>query len=78
MKLKNAASMLLGFIFLTALAVITVVACDGDATASVFIEYIAVCELAEAISRIKHNLKVIRLRKETEAQKRIIVIKKSA
>lgn len=78
MKLQNAASMLLGFVILTALAVITVIACEGDATASIFIEYIAICELVEAARRIKHNLKVIKLRKEAQAHKRITEIKQSA
>ena len=78
MKLLNAASMLLGFVILTALAVLTVIACDGDATASIFIEFIAICELAEAVRRIKHNLKVMRLRMKNQTPKRTTPIKKSA
>lgn len=73
MRLKNAAVPLLGFIFLTILSFLAVIVCDGDATASIFTEYIAVCELAEAISRIKHNLAVLKYRKALEEKSSALI-----
>lgn len=70
MKLHNALNPLLGFILLASISVLTIPLADGDATASIFIGFLAAADLADAISKIRHNLSAIRIRKQLE-EKRI-------
>lgn len=72
MKLHNAASPLLGFILLTAFSILTVFLADGDATASIFIGFLAAADLADAVGKIKHNLSVIKRRKQLEEKSTVL------
>lgn len=72
MKLHNAASPLLGFILLTALSILTACLADGDATASIFIGFLAAADLADAVGKIKHNLSVIKRRKQLEEKSTVL------
>lgn len=72
MKLHNAASPLLGFVLLAAFSIMTVFLADGDATASIFIGFLAAADLADAIGKIKHNLSVIKCRKQLEEKRSVL------
>lgn len=69
MKLHNALNPLLGFILLASISVLTISLADGDATASIFIGFLAIADLADAIGKIRHNLSAIRTRKQLEEQR---------
>lgn len=72
MKLHNALNPLLGFILLASISVLTISLADGDATASIFIGFLAAADLADAIGKIKHNLSVIKCRKQLEEKRTVL------